>query len=305
MSSNHNLSAKKIIDEDNFFIKKKFSQNFLLDENIIKNIIKESKIDKNSYVIEIGPGLGALTKYIVDQAKKVLIYEVDNDLIPILEGFFKDKKNIKIINQDFLKSNINNDIELYLDGSKNISLISNLPYHITTPIIMKVLEETENIRDLTLMMQLEVGQRLTSKPNTKDYNALSIIIQDQADVKYLFKVPKTVFKPRPQVDSAVIRLERKHNFDDFSKADFYKFLHNSFSQRRKTLINNLSENYKDCSKQFFKNLLERNNIIDTIRGEALDVEEWTLVKDKLKATNPDFWIKDYKEIIDIIKKEIE
>jgi len=170
---------------------------------------------------------------------------------------------------------------------------------------MKVLEETENIRDLTLMMQLEVGQRLTSKPNTKDYNALSIIIQDQADVKYLFKVPKTVFKPRPQVDSAVIRLERKHNFDDFSKADFYKFLHNSFSQRRKTLINNLSENYKDCSKQFFKNLLERNNIIDTIRGEALDVEEWTLVKDKLKATNPDFWIKDYKEIIDIIKKEIE
>jgi 16S rRNA (adenine1518-N6/adenine1519-N6)-dimethyltransferase len=286
MSSNHNLSAKKIIDEDNFFIKKKFSQNFLLDENIIKNIIKESKIDKNSYVIEIGPGLGALTKYIVDQAKKVLIYEVDNDLIPILEEFFKDKKNIKIINQDFLKSNINNDIELYLDGSKNISLISNLPYHITTPIIMKVLEETENIRDLTLMMQLEVGQRLTSKPNTKDYNALSIIIQDQADVKYLFKVPKTVFKPRPQVDSAVIRLERKNNFDDFSKADFYKFLHNSFSQRRKTLINNLSENYKDCSKQFFKNLLERNNIIDTIRGEALDVEEFKKIfRDFIKERN--------------------
>ncbi|PKK94680.1 MAG: ribosomal RNA small subunit methyltransferase A [Tenericutes bacterium HGW-Tenericutes-5] len=286
MSSNHNLSAKKIIDEDNFFIKKKFSQNFLLDENIIKNIIKESKIDKNSYVIEIGPGLGALTKYIVDQAKKVLIYEVDKDLIPILEGFFKDKKNIKIINQDFLKSNINNDIELYLDGSKNISLISNLPYHITTPIIMKVLEETENIRDLTLMMQLEVGQRLTSKPNTKDYNALSIIVQDQADVKYLFKVPKTVFKPRPQVDSAVIRLERKDNFDDFDKTDFYKFLHNSFSQRRKTLINNLSENYKDCSKQFFKNLLERNNIIDTIRGEALDVEEFKKIfRDFIKERN--------------------
>jgi 16S rRNA (adenine1518-N6/adenine1519-N6)-dimethyltransferase len=286
MSSNHNISAKKIINEDNFFIKKKFSQNFLLDENIIKNIIKESKIDKNSYVIEIGPGLGALTKYIVDRAKKVLIYEVDQDLIPILEGFFKDKKNIKIINQDFLKSNLNNDIDLYLDGSKNISLISNLPYHITTPIIMKVLEETENIRDLTLMMQLEVGQRLTSKPNTKDYNALSIIIQDQADVKYLFKVPKTVFKPRPQVDSAVIRLERKDSFDNFNKVDFYKFLHNSFSQRRKTLINNLSENYKDCSKQFFKNLLERNNIIDTIRGEALDIEEFKKIfRDFIKERN--------------------
>lgn len=274
MNSNHNLSAKKVIDEDNFFIKKKFSQNFLLDENIIKNIIKESKIDINSYVIEIGPGLGALTKYIVDKAKKVLIYEVDKDLIPILEKFFKDKNNIKIINEDFLKSDINHDIDLYLDGDKNISLISNLPYHITTPIIMKVLEETENIRNLTLMMQLEVAQRLTSKPNTKDYNALSIIIQDQAETRYLFKVPKTVFKPRPQVDSAVIRLERKQSSDDFEKVAFYKFLHNSFSQRRKTLINNLSENYKDCSKQFFKNLLERNNIIDTIRGEALSIEEF-------------------------------
>ena len=142
MSSNHNLSAKKIVNEDKFFIKKKFSQNFLLDENIIKNIIKESGIDESSYVIEVGPGLGALTKHIVKIAKKVLIYEVDSDLIPILNDFFKDKKNIKIINQDFLKTNIEEDIKEYLDSANNVQLISNLPYHITTPIIMKVLEES-------------------------------------------------------------------------------------------------------------------------------------------------------------------
>jgi 16S rRNA (adenine1518-N6/adenine1519-N6)-dimethyltransferase len=274
MNSNHNLSAKKIVDKDIFFIKKRFSQNFLLDENIISNIIRESKIDNSSYVVEIGPGLGALTKHIVKIAKKVLIYEVDNDLIPILQEFFVDYKNVKILHEDFLKSDIDKDIDLYLDNNHNVSLISNLPYHITTPIIMKVLEESQNIKSLTLMMQLEVAKRLTSKPNTKDYNALSIIIQDQTFAKYLFKVSKMVFKPKPQVDSAVVRLERKGADLTFDSKNFYDFVHKSFSQRRKTLVNNLNDNYPDFSKEFFKNLLERNDIIDTIRGEALTLEEF-------------------------------
>lgn len=274
MKSNHNIKAKRIIDEDNFFIKKKFSQNFLLDENIIKKIIKESGINESSNVIEIGPGLGALTKYIVKVAKKVLVYEVDQDLIPILNDFFKEDKHVIILNQDFLKSDINNDINKYLDNSDNVELISNLPYHITTPIIMKVLEESQNIKSLTLMMQLEVAKRLTSKPNTKDYNALSIIIQDQCKSDYLFKVPKSVFKPIPKVDSAVIKLTRLNIQESINKRDFYRFVHNSFSQRRKTLVNNLSDSYSECSKQFFKDLLERNNIVDTIRGEALSLEEF-------------------------------
>lgn len=274
MKSNHNIKAKKIIDEDNFFIKKKFSQNFLLDENIIKKIIKESGINESSNVIEIGPGLGALTKHIVKVAKKVLIYEVDQDLIPILNDFFKEDKHVIILNQDFLKSDINSDINKYLNTSDNVELISNLPYHITTPIIMKVLEESQNIKSLTLMMQLEVAKRLTSKPNTKDYNALSIIIQDQCKSDYLFKVPKSVFKPIPKVDSAVIKLTRLNIQESINKRDFYRFVHNSFSQRRKTLVNNLSDSYSECSKQFFKDLLERNNIVDTIRGEALSLEEF-------------------------------
>lgn len=274
MNKDHNIQAKKIVDEDNFFIKKKFSQNFLIDENIIKNILTQSGIDSNSYVIEVGPGLGALTKHIVKVAKKVLIYEVDKDLIPILSDFFSKAKNIKIVNKDFLKINIDSDIETYLDGSKEVFLISNLPYHITTPIIMKVLEESQNVKTMTLMMQLEVARRLTSKPNNKDYNALSIIIQHQTYANYLFKVSKSVFKPKPNVDSAVIRLDRKEMDKDFDNKNFYDFVHKSFTQRRKTLVNNLSDNYPEYSKEFFKNLLARNHIIDTIRGEALELEEF-------------------------------
>ncbi len=282
MKNNHNLEAKKIVDQDNFFIKKKFSQNFLLDENIIKNIIKESNINQESYVIEIGPGLGALTKHIVKIAKKVLIYEVDRDLIPILNKFFHDSKNVKILNQDFLKVNIDQDINDYLDGSSTVDVISNLPYHITTPIIMKILEESQNIKTLTLMMQLEVARRLTSKPNNKDYNALSIIIQDQTHARLLFKVPKTVFKPKPQVDSAIVRLERKKQNQLNENKDFYNFVHKAFSQRRKTLVNNLSDGYREFAKEYFKNLLARNNIIDTIRGEALSLEEFKNIYEDFK-----------------------
>jgi len=277
MKADHNKEAKKIVNQDNFFIKKKFSQNFLLDENIIKNIIEKASINKDSFVIEIGPGLGALTKYIAKIAKKLLIYEVDKDLIPILNNFFGDNKNVIIINQDFLKADVDHDINRYLEGSNEVGVISNLPYHITTPIIMKILEESQNIKTLTLMMQLEVARRLTSKPNNKDYNALSIIIQDQTEAKFLFKVPKTVFKPKPQVDSAVIFLDRKKDSITNPNTEFYIFIHKAFAQRRKTLVNNLSEAYKEFSKQYFKNLLERNGIIDTIRGEALSLEQFKIL----------------------------
>ncbi|MFA7561324.1 MAG: 16S rRNA (adenine(1518)-N(6)/adenine(1519)-N(6))-dimethyltransferase RsmA [Candidatus Izemoplasmatales bacterium] len=273
MDNSHNQTAKNIVDDD-FFIKKKFSQNFLLDENIINKIIKSANIDETSYVIEIGPGLGALTKHLVKRAKKLLVYEVDKDLIPILNDFFKGEDSIKIINEDFLKIRIDEDIKKYLDGSDKVIVISNLPYHITTPIIMKILEESENISSMTMMMQLEVARRLTSKPNTKDYNALSIIIQDQTEAEFLFKVPKTVFKPKPKVDSAVIKLTKKPNDDKANKLEFYKFLHQAFAQRRKTLVNNLADAYPNITKDTFKEILHKNLISDTIRGEALSLEEF-------------------------------
>ncbi|QLY40472.1 ribosomal RNA small subunit methyltransferase A [Hujiaoplasma nucleasis] len=267
---NHNDYVNKQVNQKNFFIKKKFSQNFLLDENIIKKIVKSADINKDSYVIEIGPGFGALTKYLVDQSKKVLLYEIDDDLIPHLQTLFKDKDNIHIEHQDFLKvQSVDQDIDRYLDQANNVIVISNLPYHITTPIIMKILEESQKIKRLVLMMQLEVAQRLTSKPNTKDYNALSIIIQDQSEAKYMFKVPKTVFQPRPNVDSAVIRLDRY--LEKERDPLFYQFVHECFSQRRKTLVNNLHSSFS-INKDDIKVLLDKLEINDKIRAEALDLE---------------------------------
>jgi len=255
-------------------MKKKFSQNFLLDENIIQNIVKSAEIDELSYVIEVGPGLGALTKHLVKIAKKVLVYEIDSDLVEVLKELFLEKDNLNIIEKDFLKAKLDEDIDKYLDGSEKVVFISNLPYHITTPIVMKVLEESKKVKSMTLMMQLEVAKRLTSKPNSKDYNALSIIIQDQTEAKYLFKVSKSVFKPRPNVDSAVIKLDRTKVIIADENKRFYDFLHKAFAQRRKTLVNNLSEGYHEWTKEEIKGLLKNMNIDENIRGEALSLTEF-------------------------------
>jgi len=268
---NHNDYVNDQVNKKDFYIKKKFSQNFLLDENIIKKIIKAADINQNSYVIEIGPGFGALTKYLVKQSKKLLLYEIDEELIPHLETLFNDDKNIHINHQDFLKAeNIDGDINTYLDNADEVTVISNLPYHITTPIIMKILEESKKVKRLVLMMQYEVAKRLTSQPNTKDYNALSVIIQDQTNSQYMFKVPKTVFKPRPKVDSAVIRLDI---YDGKGNKRFYKFVHACFVQRRKTLVNNLNASY-GLEKEKLKITLEKLNLDDRIRAEALTLEDF-------------------------------
>lgn len=283
MGKNNNFDRKSLVNQNGFTIKKRFSQNFLLDENIISKIVDSADIDNTTGVIEIGPGLGALTKIILERAKFSLIYEIDNDLIPHLERYFKDSKNWNLLNKDVLKADINADIaENFTDISKLV-VISNLPYHITTPIIMKFLEEVENVDTLILMMQLEVAKRITSKPNTKDYNALSVIIQHQTEAKYLFKVPMTVFRPRPKVDSAVVRLDIKKDVNNSMHQDFYRFVHNCFLQRRKTLVNNLNFAY-GFPKEDIKQLLERNNINPLARSESLDLEQFENI---YKAFNSD------------------
>ena len=273
----HNDYVNKQVNKEGFFIKKKFSQNFLLDENIIHKIINSGDINEDTCVIEIGPGFGALTKHLVKKAKRVLLYEIDDDLIPHLNTLFKNHDNIKIIHKDFLKvDDIDADINEYL-GDDKVVVISNLPYHITTPVIMKILEESHRVKRLVLMMQLEVARRLTSEPNNKDYNALSVIIQDQTDAQYLFKVPKTVFKPRPNVDSAVIRLDI---YDQHTpNPSFYRFVHQCFRQRRKTLINNLNQAY-NVDKDSLKRLLETINLHEKIRAEALNLEDFNNIYNK-------------------------
>jgi len=272
-NNNSKPDRKSIIHEEHFVIKKKYSQNFLLDGNIISNIIDKAEIDNNTGVIEIGPGLGALTKLIVKKAKKLLVYEVDTDLIQYLNEFFSEYDNFHLKNEDILKADINLDIKDYLFDVDKIVVVSNLPYHITTPIIMRFLEEVSGVDSLILMMQLEVARRITSKPNTKDYNALSIIIQHQTDAKYLFKVPKTVFYPRPNVDSAVIRLGIK-DIKNSEYQGFYRFVHNCFMQRRKTLVNNLNSAYKDVSKELIVDLIQELGIDALARAESLELKDF-------------------------------
>ncbi len=267
-----NRLRKSIVNQEDFIIKKKFSQNFLLDENIISKIIASADIDEFTGVIEVGPGLGALTKKIVEVAKTALVYEIDEELIPYLNDFFAEKDNFHLLNKDILKADINEDINKYLNDVERIVVISNLPYHITTPTIMKFLEEVKNVDSLVLMMQLEVARRITSKPNTKDYNALSVVIQHQTDAKYLFKVPKSVFYPQPNVDSAIIKLTIKKDIDNQKHKDFYKFVHNCFMQRRKTLVNNLVQAYDKYNKEELNDILNKSGLTPGVRAEALDLE---------------------------------
>jgi len=274
LKNKNNQDRKSIIKQPGFSVKKRFSQNFLLDENIITNIVENANIDDTAGVIEIGPGLGALTKLIIGKAKKSLVYEVDKELIPYLKGFFEHSKNLVLLNKDVLKADINADISEHLQDVEKVVVISNLPYHITTPIIMKFLEEVKGVDSLTLMMQLEVAKRITSKPNNKDYNALSVIIQHQTDAKYLFKVPRTVFHPKPNVDSAVIRLDIRKDINNQDHQAFYRFVHNCFIQRRKTLVNNLNFAYNNYSKEYIKEILEENGINPMIRSEALSLSDF-------------------------------
>jgi len=265
---------KSIVKQNDFLVKKKFSQNFLLDENLIRKIVDSANLDENVGVIEIGPGLGALTKEIVKIAKKVLLYEIDSDLIPHLNNFFKNNDNISILNSDILRADINKDIQENFEGIGRIIVISNLPYHITTPIIMKFLEEITRVDSMIFMMQLEVAKRITSKPDTKDYNALSIIIQHQAKTKYLFKVPKAVFYPQPKVDSAVIKLEILDKDKNIDNKGLYSFIHKCFAQRRKTLVNNICSAYDNYSKEQLINILVNNKINPQTRAEALILEDF-------------------------------
>ncbi len=267
---NSNFVNQKI-NENNIYIKKKFGQNFLVDQNVLSEIINKSEITKEDLVIEIGPGLGSLTERLCISAGFVLAYEIDSDLIPILKDNLKEFDNYLIINKDILDVDINKDINEYKKNYKNIYLVANLPYYITTPIILGLLSKTKEIKRYVMMMQEEVADRICGKPKTKDYNALSLAIQYRATSQKLFKVSRNVFIPSPNVDSAVIRLDL-YDEEPYKAIDeelYFEFIRLAFSQRRKTLINNLSNKYE---KQFILKMLNNFNIKENIRAEELDLK---------------------------------
>ena len=271
--------TKDTLKKYGFHVKKKFGQNFLVDQNILQKIVAIPTMTKETLVLEIGPGLGSLTEHLLDKSKHVLAYEIDNDLVQILEENFEDE-NLSIINENFLKRNIDEDIIALKMDYKNVVVVANLPYYITTPIILKIIEESRIIKELVVMTQLEVARRLTSNPSTKDYNSLSVAIQYKTIAEIAMKVPKNVFIPAPNVDSAIVKMVIKDQFERFpiNEQLFYSLVRKSFSMRRKTLVNNLNDMLQ-IDKESFKEILESLGFSPSVRAEKLTVDDFITLAD--------------------------
>ena len=276
---NFNLSSSKItaeiIKKYGFKMTKSLGQNFLINENILDKIIESADISSDDVVLEIGTGIGTLTQRLCENAKKVIAVEIDKNLIPILNETLSDYDNITIINKDILKTDINEELN-NLSVKQKIKVVANLPYYITTPIIMKVLEDKVNVDCMVLMLQKEVADRMNATPSTKDYGSLSIAVQYYCDTDIVCKVPKSSFIPEPNVDSLVLKLavneKRKVEIND--EKLFFKIVRGSFSKRRKTILNSLS-NYEDLGdKDKIQKLLEISEIDAKRRGETLSIYEF-------------------------------
>lgn len=265
--------VKKLLSKYNVESKKHYGQNFLLDDSIIKGICDYSDITSNTLVVEIGPGLGFLTNELARRSKQVICYEIDKDMVNILNQEVVTKyDNVTIKEMDFLKCNLDEDLSNY--SFDKAIVVANLPYYITTPILLKILEESKSISSLTVMVQKEVGDRLCGQVSTKDYNALSVLTQYYTDASTVIKVSKNSFYPMPLVDSSVVKLSLKSvmPYKSINEVFFKKFNRVIFSMRRKTLVNNVI-----CGFPFNKNkvelFLESNNISKTIRAESLSPRE--------------------------------
>lgn len=269
-------NTKEIIERHGFTFKKSFGQNFLTDTNILNKIVDAANLNDEVGVIEIGPGIGALTEFIARRAKKVVAYEIDPRLIPILAETLAPYDNVKIIHQDILKADVASMIKEEFKDVKHIAVVANLPYYITTPILMGLIEKKLPIDWYVTMMQKEVAERLSAKPGTKDYNALSIAVQYYTEAKIALNVPKTVFIPAPNVDSSVVRLtKREQPAVAVENEDFFlEIVHAAFKQRRKTIQNNLNQHFTDLTKEQVTALLEEAEILPSRRGETLSIEEF-------------------------------
>ena len=269
-------ATKEIINKYSFAFQKKFGQNFLIDSNVLESIIRGAEITKDDFVLEIGPGIGTMTQYLCEAARQVVAVEIDKMLIPILEDTLSEYDNVEVINQDVLKVDIKSLAEEKNNG-KPIKVVANLPYYITTPIIMGLFESGVPIDSITIMVQKEVADRMQTGPGSKDYGALSLAVQYYATAKVILNVSATCFMPRPNVDSAVIKLTR-HKEPTVNVADeklMFKIIRASFNQRRKTLVNGLKNSPElSFSKEQIVKAIERIGKPETIRGEALTLEDF-------------------------------
>lgn len=279
------VRTQAILKKYRFSFKRSLGQNFLIDTNILKKIVSFAQLDEKSGVIEIGPGIGALTEQLARTSKKVVAVEIDQRLLPILKDTLSPYENVKVIHQDMLEADVQKIIEDEFIETDDIMVVANLPYYVTTPIIMKLLEEHIPIRGIVCMLQKEVAERISAKPGTKDYGSLSIAVQYYTEAETVMIVPKTVFVPQPNVDSAVIRLTKREKPAVIVKDEgfFFQVTRSSFAQRRKTLLNNLTSQLPDGKqkKEEILRALDVSGIDPTRRGETLSLAEFGLLSDEL------------------------
>ena len=277
----------EILNKYQFMFQKRFGQNFLIDTHVLEKIIGSAQISKEDMVLEIGPGIGTMTQYLCENAREVIAVEIDKNLIPILQNdTLAEYDNVTIINEDILKVDLNALVQEKNDG-KRIKVVANLPYYITTPIIMGLFEAKVPLENITVMVQKEVADRMQAKPNSKDYGALSLAVQYYAKPYIVANVPPNCFMPRPNVGSAVIRLTLHEQPPVQVKDEKFLFamIRAAFNQRRKTLVNALTNaNELQLTKEVVQTALEQMNLSATIRGEALSLEQFAQLCNRITTT---------------------
>ena len=279
--------TKAVLERHGFTFKKSFGQNFLTDTNILQKIVDTAEIDDQVNVIEIGPGIGALTEFLAERAAQVMAFEIDHRLVPILADTLRDFDNVTVVNEDILKVDLAQHIQNFKNPDLPIKVVANLPYYITTPILMHLIESGIPFSEFVVMMQKEVADRISAKPNTKAYGSLSIAVQYYMTAKVAFIVPRTVFVPAPNVDSAILKMVRRPEpavaVED--ESFFFKVSKASFTHRRKTLWNNLTGYFGKTEevKEKLTKALDQAGLSPSVRGEALSLAEFASLADALKG----------------------
>lgn len=284
--------TKNILRKYNLQANKRFGQNFLIDDNVLENIVEAANISENELIIEIGPGLGNLTEYLLKKSTYVLLIEVDNNMINILNDRFSKYSNYELVNYDILKIDLDKKIEELerKNGIKydKVKVIANLPYYITSPIIFKLLEDSKRVMEIVVMVQKEVAQRITSKNDKKDYGVLTVMVDSRCNTSIVVNVPRTAFIPEPNVDSAVIKLVKTKKYDIINQEILKKIVNASFSQRRKKVINSLvNTKCLDKNKEQWENILKDNGINEDVRAEQISTKQFVDISNYVSKINND------------------
>ena len=275
-------TIREIKEKHGFRLSKSLGQNFLTDKNIIDEIVASAQINPNDLVVEIGPGIGVITTEAAKYAKKVIAVEIDKNFIPILKETLEGRENIEVINQDILKTDVNSLIDSCSENFTGVKILGNLPYYITTPIIMKLLEDGVKADSITIMMQKEVADRINALPGTKAYGALSVAVQYYCTAEAVVNVPKEVFIPQPKVDSTVLRLQIRKEKPVLleNREMFFKCVKAGFGQRRKTLLNSLM-GIDGITKEIVRKALDEVGIDSSRRAETLDLKEFAELSNEI------------------------